>query len=1001
MTSALQRLLDDAVMLVALFDAPTVAGLAGYLREHHEAAIAIRYSADASTDDATGDVAVTGDGDAPLSFQQQSFWVLNRLYPSMTGSNEQFVIPLDGSVDIDRLEAAWNAVLERHEILRTVFRETAAGVRQVVLPYERVTLPVIEYPEADDGEEQFFKAAQAAIGATYSLADGPLIDACLFCLSPQHSKLLVSAHHIIADGLSIRIIRDELAELYALPVCEEAVQLPATQYRDYSIRQRAESHGDGWERGLDFWRDALQDAPDRTALPSRMVAVADNQWRGDQRRIGFVIDAATADGIRELSRRSSATLFMTLQAAFRVLLMRYSGQDDILIGSPVTSRETGAMRGMVGCLVNNVVFRNALTGDESFADVLVRERGSALSALQYAGVPFEQVVEALRPRRRFGEHPLFQILFLYEDAYERTQQASDLRFGLETLNTSRSSYWDIEFSVSDYGTGGEIRGYVGYSTSRFEDEFAESLPAHYTSLLRGIVASPRTPVNSLALLGDERRHEMLVDWNVTQCEWLGPGTLHERFAAQVERSPDAVALVSDDVLLSYRELGARVDRLTDRLRERGIGPGDLVGIGVGRSVELVTGIIATLKTGAAYVPLDPNYPVLRLQYIVAQTGLHMILADARLPRSVSGTLDTIRLDEADRHIVDNPGAGDVNSAIANDRKDSADTAYILYTSGSSGTPKGVIGRHGGAVSRCEWMWDEYGFTVDDVFCLRTSPNFVDSVWEIFGPLTHGAALRVFSDADVNDPARLVERLAARVDGRSVSHIVVVPSLLTALLDVDSRLGRRLPDLRSWITSGEPLRPELLRRFRRACPGVTLLNTYGTSEIWDATCFDTSAWNEDETIVPIGKPIAGVRTHVLDALMQPVPVGVVGELYVGGVGLGGGYLDQPEQNMTKFVPDPFSADDGQRLYRTGDLARYRADGCLECLGRADRQIKLRGFRIEPDEIAAVLRDHPGVADACVDLRQRPGGESILVCYAADPERQDRYPGLAGPGVFRGK
>ena len=1002
MTSALQRLLDDAVMLVALFDAPTVAGLAGYLREHHDTAIAARYSADASTDDDAGITTVPADGDAPLSFQQQSFWVLNRLYPSMTGSNEQFVIPLDGSVDIDRLEAAWNVVLERHEILRTVFRESGTGVRQVVLPHERVTLPVIEYPEAG-GEELFFKAAQQAIETTYSLADGPLIDARLFRLSPQHSKLLVNAHHIIADGLSIRIIRDELAECYALPVDEEAIRVsvtaPATQYRDYSIRQRAESHGDGWERSLDFWRGALHDAPDRTALPSRTVAVADDQWRGDQRRIGFVIDAATADGIRELSRRSSATLFMTLLAAFRVLLMRYSGQDDILLGSPVTSRETGAMRGMVGCLVNNVVFRNTLTGDESFADVLGRERSSALAALQHAGVPFEQVVEALRPRRRFGEHPLFQILFLYEDAYERTLQAGDLRFGLETLNTSRSSYWDIEFSVSDFGAGGEIRGYVGYSTSRFEDEFAESLPAHYARLLRGIVAGPGTPVNSLALLEDERRHEMLVDWNATQSEWSGPGTLHERFAAQVERSPDAVALINHDVSLSYRELAARVERLADRLRERSIGPGDLVGIGVGRSVELVIGIIATLKSGAAYVPLDPNYPVLRLQYIVAQTGLRMILTDARLPRSVSGTLDTIRLDEADRPIVDHPivnhsrvnhsrvnhsrvnhpGTGDAFPATPNDPEEGVDAAYILYTSGSTGAPKGVIGRHGGAVSRCEWMWDEYGFTVDDVFCLRTSPNFVDSVWEIFGPLTHGAALRIFSDADVNDPARLVERLAARIDGRSVSHIVVVPSLLTALLDIDSRLGRRLPDLHSWITSGEPLRPELVRRFRRACPGVTLLNTYGTSEIWDATCFDTSAWNEDETIVPIGKPIAGVRTHVLDALLQPVPVGVVGELFVGGVGLGGGYLNQPEQNAQKFVPDPFSADDGQRLYRTGDLARYRADGCLECLGRADRQIKLRGFRIEPDEIAAVLRDHPGVADACVDLRQRAGGESILVGY----------------------
>jgi len=981
-TSALQRLLDDAVMLIALFDAPTVAGLGEYLREHHDAAIAARYSQDDPAVVGIEQDTVPDDSDAPLSFQQQSFWVLNHLYPSMTGSNEQFVIPLDGAIDIERLEEAWNVILERHEILRTVFRETDAGVRQVVLPHRPVSIPVVRLDEPG-GDKQFLAAAEETIGMSYSLADGPLIDARLYCLSKQHAKLLVNAHHIIADGLSIRVIRDELAARYAAPGRAETslISPPVTQYRGYAIRQRAESHGDAWERSLEFWRGTLHGAPDRTALPSRTIdrAVADDQWRGSQRRVGFVIDAATADGVRELARRSSATLFMTLLAAFRVLLARYCGQEDIVIGSPVTSRDSEATRDMVGCLVNNVAFRNAVGSDESFADVLGRERVAALAALQHAGVPFERVVEALQPRRRFGEHPLFQVLFLFEDAFERLQSGGGLQFGLETLNTSRSSYWDIEFSVSDFGDDGIIRGYVGSSTARFDDSFAASLPVHFANLLRGIIIGPQTPVGSLALLESRQRREMLIGWNATQHDWPGPETLHERFAQQVALSPDATALIGDDVSLSYRELAARANQLAGQLRAQGIGPGDVVGIGVGRSIELITGIIATLQTGAAYVPLDPSYPSLRLQFIVAQTGLRMILADARLPRSVSGTLDTIRLNEMNWTQADDALAG-----LSELQGDGATAAYVLYTSGSTGTPKGAIGLHGGAVNRCEWMWHEYGFTADDLFCLRTSPNFVDSVWEIFGPLTHGAALRVIADADVKDPARLVERLAEHVEGRAVSHLVVVPSLLSALLDIDARLGHRLPGLRSWITSGEPLRPDLLRRFRRACPGVTLLNTYGTSETWDATCFDTSVWHEDENIVPIGQPIGNVRTHVLDTLMQPVPVGVIGELYVGGAGLGAGYLHQPELNATQFVTDPFSPDGEQPdarqlLYRTGDLARYRADGNIECLGRADRQIKLRGFRIEPDEIAAVLRNHPGVGDAVVDLRQRPGGEPALVGY----------------------
>ncbi|HJP37733.1 MAG TPA: amino acid adenylation domain-containing protein [Gammaproteobacteria bacterium] len=983
LTSALQRLLDDAVMLIALFDAPTVAGLGEYLREHHGAAIAVRYSVETPVIDGVETGTVPDDGDAPLSFQQQSFWVLNQLYPSMTGSNEQFVIPLDGPVDIGRLEKAWNAVLERHEVLRTVFRETDSGVRQVVLPHRNVSLPVsvIDKTDVEDkGAGRFMAAAQAAIGTSYDLTAGPLINACLYRFSAQHAKLLVNAHHIIADGLSIRIIRDELVRRYDLSAQSETGQSlpPAMQYSDYSIRQRAESHGDGWERNLDFWRVALKDAPDRTTLPSRPVIVSDDQWQGHQARIGFVIDAATADSLRALSRRSSATLFMTLLAAFRVLLIRYSGQNDIAIGSPVTSRDTAMTQDMVGCLVNNVMFRNRVADDEPFADVLERERISALAALQHAGIPFERVVEALHPRRRFGEHPLFQILFLFEDAFVRSRQGGELRFGLETLNTSRSSYWDIEFSVSDFGDDGIIRGYLGYSTARFDDAFAESLPGHYARLLGEIVSNPGTPVGSLGLLESGQRSKILVDWNATQRHYPGPARLHERFAQQVKRSPDALALIGDDQSLSYGELASRVQRLAGKLHGHGIGPGDLVGIGVRRSVELVVGIIATLRTGAAYVPLDPNYPSLRLQFIVAQTGLQMILTDGCLPRSVSGTLDTIRLDEMDWSQTN------TDIVLPDVEGDGKNAAYILYTSGSTGTPKGAIGLHAGAINRCEWMWHEYGFTVDDVFCLRTSPCFVDSVWEIFGPLIHGAALRVIADADIKDPLRLVERLAEQVAGKTVSHIVVVPSLLVALLDIDARLGRRLPGLHTWITSGEPLRPELLRRFRRACPGMTLLNTYGMSEIWDVTCFDTSLWDEDETIVPIGKPIDNVRTYVLDTLLQPVPIGVVGELYVGGAGLGGGYLQQPELNAKQFVPDPFSVagngpgNSGQ-LYRTGDLARYRADGFLECLGRVDRQIKLRGFRIEPDEIAAVMRDHPGVSDACVDLRLRCGSESLLVGY----------------------
>ncbi|MDH3978563.1 MAG: amino acid adenylation domain-containing protein, partial [Gammaproteobacteria bacterium] len=661
-------------------------------------------------------------------------------------------------------------------------------------------------------------------------------------------------------------------------------------------------------------------------------------------------------------------MFMTLMAAFRVLLQRYSAQDDVLIGSPVTGREMGSTSEMIGCLVNNVAFRNSLSANESFADILIRERDAVLNGLPHAQVPFERVVEAIQPHRQFGQHPLFQVLFLFEDAYQRSLSGGGIDFGLQTLNTSRNSYWDLECSVSDVGEGGPIKGYIGYAAELFDADFAEAISGHFIHLLRGIVNDPQQPVGRIGLTDPVRSRQWQEVRHANERHWPGPQTLHARFVEQAALTPDVVALYTDDGSLTYDQLARRSEWLASQLNRQGIGAGDLVGIGAGRSVELIVAIVATLRAGAAYVPLDPGYPALRLQHMVANSGVRMILADAKLPRSVNGTLETIRLDQ-----VDWSAAKDTEADSQELRVDvtGGDRAYVLYTSGSTGLPKGAVGLHRGAVNRCEWMWEAYGFTHQDIFCLRTSPNFVDSVWEIFGPLTHGAALRIIKDDDVADPESLLKHLAAPVvsDGGSISHVVVVPSLLEALLDHDDRLGQQLPRLKTWITSGEPLSPELLQRFRTACPDTLLLNTYGTSEIWDATCFDTNDWETGDARVPIGFPIANVRTYVLDEYLEPVTPGVTGELYVAGAGLGSGYWQQPELTAEKFVADPFVDVEGARMYRTGDLARIRSDGCIECLGRVDRQIKLRGFRVEPDEIAAVLREHCTVNRAFVALAKQ--------------------------------
>ncbi|MBT8443996.1 MAG: amino acid adenylation domain-containing protein, partial [Gammaproteobacteria bacterium] len=633
-------------------------------------------------------------------------------------------------------------------------------------------------------------------------------------------------------------------------------------------------------------------------------------------------------------------------------------------------RDAGPTRDIVGCMVNNVVFRTRIDGAASFRELLRQERDTALAAFGNSAVPFERVVETMAPRRRFGVHPLFQVLFLFDAGREEAIRGGDLQFGLTTWAAPRGSYWDLELSMVDGGAGEAIRGYFGYAECLFDAAVAGALPANLARWLRVLVETPDAPVARLPMLDADASRRALRELNATVEPYPEQQTLHGLFEAQVSRTPHRAALIASDGerSLSYRELDRRANLLAAELQGRGIHRGDLVGIGAERSPELVIAILATLKAGAAYVPLDPAYPAARLEFIARDTGIELLLSTGASKAAFDSGTQVLRLDRFDwdaaapdaSHVASQPG----------------DAAYVLYTSGSTGQPKGAIGQHRGAVNRCAWMWREYAFTSDDCFAMRTSPNFVDSVWEIFGPLAHGAAVRVLPDDIVRDPARLIDVLASEM--ATPTHIVVVPSLLTAMLDAEPDLGRRLPALKTWITSGEPLTPALLRRFRGAAPNATLLNTYGTSEIWDATCYDTREWDGDGTRIPIGRPIANVSAFILDRGMNPVPAGVVGELCVGGVGVGSGYWQRPELTAEKFVRSPVEMD--STLYRTGDLARRLPDGNIECLGRIDGQVKLRGFRIEFGEIESALADCPAIERAAVDVRPDAGGQPMLVAWA---------------------
>ncbi|MFQ5635355.1 MAG: amino acid adenylation domain-containing protein, partial [Gammaproteobacteria bacterium] len=988
LTSAMQRMLDADVMLVGIFDAPTIGALAEYLREHHAAQVAARF---APGSPAPADARPVSGGErisAPLSFPQQSFWLLEQLYPDGGGGNEQFVIPLHGDLDIPELQRAWQALLERHEILRTVFTEVANEVRQVIEPPASTALPVVDLTglPSDDRRARVKFAAASSRHRHYDLAAGPLIEATLYRLCADEHELVVDAHHIIADGLSIRILRDDLAALYG-PAERPPLPPPAMQYREFAARQRADFDRDRLARQLAYWSGNLDGAADGTGLPRLGNGLRDARGH---RQVSLSIEPALADSLRVLARESGATPFMALLAAFRALLFRYAGEPDIPIGSPVTCRGAGATRDIVGCMVNNVVFRNRVDGAGGFRDLLQTERAAALDAFANSDAPFEQVVEAVAPPRRFGRHPLFQVLFLFESGRRAVAHGSGVDFGLTTWPAERDSYWDLELSLSDRGPGGPIDGFFGYAVGQFEPQTAEVFPAQFLRWLAEVTRSPDVPLTRLPMLDAAASQRVVREWNDTTAVYPGASTLHGMFAAQARRTPDAIALIDAGAdgrgpagTLTYAELDRRAERLAGHLQDRGVAGGALVGIAAPASFDFVIALIGVLKTGAAYLPLDPAYPPSRLEYIARDAGVDLVLAAGGTAAAFDAAIRIVRLDDV---VVSAPTASEERVAAGGD-PDAA--AYVLYTSGSTGQPKGAVGLHRGAANRCAWMWREFAFRHDDCFVLRTSPNFVDSVWEIFGALAHGAALKVLPPDTLRDPARLIDALAS---GAPVSHIVVVPTLLAAMLDIEPQLGRRLPQLRTWITSGEPLTPALLRRFGAAAPDATLLNTYGTSEVWDATCFDTREWDASGSRVPIGKPIANVRTYVLDRGMHPVPVGVVGELCVAGAGVGGGYRNRPELSAARFVRDPFGGTG--RLYRTGDLARWLPDGNIECLGRIDEQVKLRGFRVEFGEIENALSGHAEVEGAAVDLRGDAAGEPALIAWVVVSRAAGGKPGLRG-------
>ena len=900
---------------------------------------------------------------APLSHAQERLWVLHRLEPESTAYHIPLAFRLEGRLDVEALRRSVNEILRRHEVLRATFPLVGGEPRQVIAPTLMLDVPEIDLRGAPETLEA---RMDKVIAEPFDPAAGPMLRVRLFRLGEETQVFLVVKHHIVSDGWSSGVFVRELCALYSAFAAGQPSPLAPLpiQYAEVARRQRSPEAEAEIERMTAHRRRRLAGAPTVLDLPRDRPRPREKSYRGGRRwmRLPPTLTGALTD----FSRRERATMYMTLLAAFATLLHRYAGAGEMLLGTPIANRRSADVEGLIGFFVNTLVLRIDCSGDPTFRALLRRVRDEALAAYDHQEAPFERLVEAFAPDRRLDRRPLVQVLFGWQNMPSSPMELPGLRVTRLDVGNGGAKF-DLTVLIRPDAKG--MSGFWEYDADLFDPESIDRMVGHFETLLAAAVADPEARLSELPLLRTDERRRIVHTWNATAANYPADRCIHTLFEAQAARTPAAVAVRDDVETLTFDELNARANRIAHTLRARGVRHGDVVGVLLPRSAETVAALLGVMKAGAAYLPLDPGYPKARLRFMLEDARPAALVTRATLEVALPPhDAPTLRLD-ADLAYAP---AADPGVAVA-----PGDAAYVIYTSGSTGRPKGVVGTHRGAVNRFHWMWKAYPFEAGEVCAQKTSLGFVDSVWELFGPVLRGVPVVVIPEAGVRDPHHLLDALAAH----GVTRLVLVPSLLRALLDAESDLAARVPCLRLWVSSGETLMPDLVERFYASHPDAVLLNLYGSSEVAaDALCFDTRGRDVRDG-VPLGRPIDNATAYVLDAHRQPVPVGVTGELYVGGAGPARGYLNRPELTAERFVPDPFSETPGARLFRTGDRVRYRPDGTILFAGRVDHQVKVRGYRIELGEIEAALRTHPAVREAAATVREDRPGDRRLAAYAA--------------------
>ncbi|HKP51511.1 MAG TPA: amino acid adenylation domain-containing protein [Chloroflexia bacterium] len=1012
--SRVREVLHAELPLRRFFETPTVAGLG----ESIEAALK-----GGSVAPAPSLHRLPRRENLPLSFAQQRLWFLDQWQPASAAYNIPVVMRLDGSLQEEALRKSINAIVERHEALRTTFSVAGDRPVQVIAPALDVPLPVVDLGSVPDEkrEAEAQRLVKEEARRPFDLARGPLLRARLLRLDEERHQLVLVMHHIISDGWSMGVLAQELAELYRAFAAGEAPSLRdlPVQYADYTIWQREWLQGEALQGQLDYWKGQLAGAPAALEMPTDRPRPAMLTYRGAKQPYRLTGDLAQE--LKGMVRREGVTMYMALLSAFTALLHRYTGQTDIVVGSPIANRTRPEIEGLIGFFVNMLALRTDLSGDPTFRELLGRVREASLGAYGHQDLPFDRLVEEMQHERNLAYHPIFQVAFVLQNAPTVALQLPGLSIAnLEVdkvdMGTAR---FDLMFIIEEREEGLSVE--VEYSTDLFDASTITRMLEHYRVLLEGVVAQPDQRVSELPLLTDEERQQLLVEWNSTHTDYPRDECIHPLFERQAQQTPDAVALIFGEKRLTYQELDQRANRLARHLRDMGIGRETLVGVCMERSIEMVVALLGVLKAGGAYVPLDPSYPEERLRFMMEDTQISVLLTQAvlaeKLPAHVARV---VRLD------TDWSDIARQSSEPLESETTAENLAYVMYTSGSTGQPKGIGVPHRGVVRLVKNT--NYADLSDDQVLLQFAPiSFDASTLEIWGSLLNGARLVIYPTTDVP----LLEELAQVIEEYGVTTLWLTAGLFHHMVEGGHLRG--LTSLRQLLAGGDVLSaPHVRKAIQQLGSGCTLINGYGPTENTTFTCcypMTQSAQVGDS--VSIGRPIANTQVYLLDRHLQPVPVGVAGELYIGGDGLARGYLNRPNLTAERFVPNPFlSAEFGVRsaewdeeakegskqkaegsnynphsagswampnsgtphlegrLYRTGDLARYLPDGRIEFLGRIDQQVKVRGFRIELGEIEAVLAQHPSVQDVVVTARERDDapGDKRLVAYVVGDSGQ---------------